>query len=148
MKTIIRKMREDDLLDVLLIAREFSKEAPLTHKWDRDKTVEFLKSGLNLPNMQVFVSETNGEITGAIVGLFTYMFMSHKKVATELAWFVSKEARGKPSSIKLVKVFESWAKEVGAEYTIMGDIKGIADLGSLYERMNYEAAETAYIKEI
>ena len=141
-------MKEEDLIDVLLIAREFSKEAPLTHKWDKDKTVEFLESALNSSNMEIFISESNGEVTGAIVGLFTHMFMSHKKVATELAWFVTKEARGKPSSIKLVKVFESWAKEMGADYTIMGDIKGISDLGSLYERMNYEAAETAYIKEI
>ncbi len=76
------------------------------------------------------------------------MFMSNKVVATELAWFVSKEARGTPASIKLVKTFEKWAKQNGADYTIMGDIKGITDLDYLYGRMGYEAAETAYIKEL
>lgn len=148
MPSKIRPMSEEDIFDVLILAKEFSKEAPKTHKWDKDKTNNFLQSALEAPNMQVFVIESDGEITGAIVGVLTEMFMSNKVVATELAWFVSKEARGTPASIKLVKTFEKWAKQNGANYTIMGDIKGITDLDYLYGRMGYEAAETAYIKEL
>jgi len=148
MKTIIRKMREDDLLDVLIVGREFSRAAPKSHKWDQDKTVEFLSNCLASPQYEVFVTETDGEVTGGIVCALTLMLMSHTKVATELVWFVSKEARGKPSSIKLVKTFESWAKENGAQYVIMGDIKHVGELGNLYERMGYHAVETAYMKEV
>ena len=148
MSTKIRPMVEDDIFDVLILAKEFSKEAPKSHKWDKDKTNKFLYSALETPSMQVFVIESNGELTGAIVGILTEMFMSNKIVATELAWFVSKEARGTPASIKLVKTFENWAKQNGANYTIMGDFKGITDLDYLYSRMGYEAAETAYMKEL
>jgi len=148
MKTIIREMTEDDLLDVLIVGREFSREAPKSHKWDRDKTIEFLKNALVSPQYQIFVSETDGEVNGGIVCAITSLLMSHTTVASELVWFVSKEARGKPSSIKLVKRFESWAKENGAQYVFMGDITQVGDLGNLYKRMGYHAVETAYMKEI
>jgi len=146
MTTIIRPMREEDIFDVLVLAREFSKEAPETHKWNKDKTNNFLYTSLKLPNMEVFVIDSNKEITGAIVGILTEMFMSDKVVATELAWFVTKEARGTPSSIKLVKTFEKWAKQNGANYCVVADIKGITDLKKLYTRMGYNSSETSYIK--
>ena len=56
MKTVIRKMREDDLLDVLIVGREFSRAAPKSHKWDQDKTVEFLNNCLASPQYEVFVT--------------------------------------------------------------------------------------------
>ena len=141
-------MQESDLLDVLILAKEFSREAPKSHKWDSNKTSQFLKDCLDSPQYQIFISETDGEVTGGIVCDITEMLMSYTKVATELAWFVSRDARGKTSSIKLVKAYEAWAKENGADYIIMGDIKGIGDLGRLYKRMNYSAVETAYMKEV
>tara|TARA_R110000796_G_scaffold26162_1_gene72978 strand:+ start:11785 stop:12231 length:447 start_codon:yes stop_codon:yes gene_type:complete len=146
MTTIIRPMKEEDIFDVLVLAREFSKEAPETHKWDKDKTNNFLYSALAAPNMEVFVIDSNKEITGFIVGIITEMFASNKVIASELAWFVTREARGTPSSIKLIKTFEKWAKQNGSNYCVVADIKGITDLKRLYTRMGYKSTETSYIK--
>ena len=74
--------------------------------------------------------------------------MSHKVQATELAWFITKEYRGKPSSIRLVKAFEKWSIDKGANQIGMGDIEGISNLEHLYTRMGYKKAESIYIKEI
>lgn len=148
MTTTIRKATEDDLLSLMLLAKEFSKEAPETHKWDKDKTYQFLKSALTNDNTEIFVIDRDGDLLGSLVAIVTQMYMSNKVVATELAWFVSKDERGTPSSVKLIKTFESWAKSIGANYVVMADLPEVADLGSLYLRLGYGPSETSYIKEV
>lgn len=145
--TNIREATQDDVFDILILAKEFSKEAPKTHKWNKDKTEQFIFSALQNTNMVIFVIDVGGEIEGALVGLLSELYMSHTVQATELAWFVSKEYRGKPSSVKLVKTFEKWAEENGANQVGMGDIDGITNLEKLYNRLGYQRAESVYIKE-
>ena len=144
----IRTATPDDVFDILILAKEFSKEAPSSHKWNKDKTEQFLVSALQNTNMEIFVIDVGGEIEGALVGLLSELYMSHTVQATELAWFVSKDYRGKPASIRLMKAFEKWAKESGANQVGMGDIEGISSLENLYNRLGYERAETVYLKEL
>lgn len=148
MTTNIRSMTEEDVLDVLILAKEFSREAPSTHKWDKNKTLLFLESALQMPNMEVFVCEKDGEIVGGLVACMSEMYMSYKKIATEFAWFVSKDARGTSTAIRLVKHFEEWAKQNGADYVTMSDIQGINNLSELYTKMGYKSSETTYLKEV
>ena len=148
MTTTIREATEDDIFDILILAKEFSKEAPSTHTWNKNKTEAFLNSTLLNDNMVLFVLEVDKEIVGSLLGFVIEVYMSHKVQATELAWFIAKEYRGKPSSIKLVKAFEKWAIDKGANQIGMGDIEGISNLEHLYNRMGYTKAESVYIKEI
>lgn len=146
--TEIRTATPDDVFDILILAKEFSKEAPQSHKWDKEKTEQFILSALQNTNMTIFVIDVDGEIEGALVGLLSELYMSYTVQATELAWFVSKDYRGKPASLKLIKAFEKWAKESGANQVGMGDIEGISSLEKLYNRLGYERAETVYLKEL
>ena len=146
--TEIRTATPDDVFDILILAKEFSKEAPKSHKWDKEKTELFLLSAFQNDNMEIFVIDADGEIEGALVGLISELYMSHTVQATELAWFVSKDYRGKPSSIRLIKAFEKWAKDRGANQVGMGDIEGISNLENLYNRLGYEKSETVYLKEL
>jgi GNAT superfamily N-acetyltransferase len=145
--TKIRTATQDDIFDILVLAKNFSKEAPTTHKWDKEKTAQFLVSALENPIMEIFVADTGEEIVGALVCMKSELYMSRTTVCTELAWFVDKQYRGSPSALRLLKTFEKWAKEQKADYTIMGDIAGITDLGSLYTKLGYTKAETTYMKE-
>lgn len=144
---IIRKAKHDDIFDLLVLARGFSKEAPAMHKWDKDKTEHVLKTCIDSDITTILVMELEGEVVGGIVGVIQPLFMSQTIVASELAWFVDPAHRGK-GAIKLVKAFEGWAKENGADYVTMADIRGIADLSKLYERMGYELTEAAYSKKV
>ena len=144
----IRIATPDDVFDILILAKEFSKEAPKSHKWNKDKTELFLMSTFQNTNMEIFVIDVDGEVEGALVGLLSELYMSHTVQATELAWFVSKEYRGKPASIRLMKAFEKWAEASGANQVGMGDIEGISSLEKLYNRLGYKKAETVYLKEI
>ena len=146
--TKIREATQDDVFDILILAKEFSKEAPKSHKWNKAKTEQFLLSTLHNTNMVIFVIDVDGEIEGALVGLLSELYMSHTVQATELAWFVSKEYRGKLSSLKLVAHFEQWSVDNGATQVGMGDIEGISSLKNLYNRLGYTKAESVYIKEL
>ena len=151
LKTTATKSRTatpDDVFDILILAKEFSKEAPQSHKWNKEKTEQFILSALQNTNMTIFVIDVDGEIEGALVGILSELYMSYTVQATELAWFVSKDYRGKPASLKLIKAFEKWAKESGANQVGMGDIEGISSLEKLYNRLGYERAETVYLKEL
>lgn len=146
-KNTIRSATKDDILGILVLAKEFSTEAPKTHKWNLQKTNNFLISAINNDNMIIFISEKDGEITGAIVCIITEMYMSNTVIASDLAWFVSKDLRGTPTSIKLLKTFEKWGKSKGADYLGMADIEGIGNLSKLYSRLGYSVTETTYLKE-
>lgn len=144
----IREATKEDIFDILVLAREFSKEAPRTHKWSKEKTEMFCLAAIENSNTTLLVLEEDEEIVGAIVGLLSEMYMSQTVVATELAWFVSKDYRGKKGSILLLKKFEEWAKKNNANYVCMGDIHNITNLEKLYTRMGYSKSETAYMKEV
>lgn len=147
-QTTIRQATEEDIFDILVLAREFSKEAPATHKWDREKTQKFIESSITSPFCCLFVLEDRGEIVGAIVGLISDMYMSQTKVATELAWFVSKNYRGHKGSILLMKTFEKWAKEKEADYAVMCELSNINVLEKVYTKFGYNKSETVYMKEL
>ena len=146
--TKIREASEEDIFDILILAREFSRESPVTHKWDKEKTEHFILSAITNTNTIIFVLEEGGEVVGALVGLLNEMYMSQTLVATELAWFVSKDYRGKKGSLMLMTTFENWAKQNGANYTCMGDIHGITTLEKLYTKKGYSKCETTYMKEV
>ena len=144
----IREATEQDIFDILVLGREFSKESPKTHKWNKEKTEAFVINAIRNTNTTIIILEEDGEIVGFIVGLLSEMYMSYTIVATELAWFVSKDYRGKKGSILLLKKFEEWAKKNNANYVCMGDIHNITNLEKLYTRMGYSKSETAYMKEV
>ena len=146
--TKIREANEEDIFDILVLAKEFSKESPITHKWNKEKTEHFLLSALTNTNTIIFVLEEDNEIVGALVGLINELYMSQTVVATELAWFVSKPYRGKKGSLMLMTTFENWSKEKGANYTCMGDLHGITTLEKLYTKKGYFKCETTYLKEV
>ena len=146
--TKIREATEEDVFDILVLAREFSKESPITHKWNKEKTEQFLISAINNSNTIIFVLEENNEILGAIIGLLSELFMSQTILATEVAWFVNKNHRGKKGSLLLMKTFENLAKQNNADYTCMSDIDGITSLENFYLRKGYSKCETTYMKEV
>ena len=98
--------------------------------------------------MEIFISEKDDEVTGAIVCMVTEMYMSNTVIASEIAWFVSKDLRGSRSSIKLLKAFEDWGRSKGADYLGMADIEDISNLRKLYNRLGYSVSETTYLKEV
>ncbi len=144
----VREATPEDIFDILVLTREFMKEGPAYFKFEKDKVESFLVRLIDEASMVAFVSEDEAGIHGFIVGCFTDHPFNGVKAAVELGWFVTKEKRGGTQAIRLLKAFEAWSKDMGAEWTAMGDVAGIQDLSKLYIRCGYNLAERTFMKEV
>lgn len=137
----------NDLDRLMVLAKEFQDEAPSQHAWDENKARATVAASFDDDNQVIITFKVDGNIVGMLYGVVTEPFLSYKKVATELAWFVSKEYRGKGATV-MVDVFEQWAAFKGADTVIMADIEGVTPLEPLYKKLGYSKLETSYSKEV
>ena len=144
----VREATPDDDFDILVLTRQFMREAPHFFKFNKERCSNFLLRVGSSPDMVAFVSEDEDGINGFILGLYTDHAFNDAKVAAELGWFMTKDKRGGTQAIRLVKAFEQWAKDIGAEYVAMCDIIGLSDLANLYDRSGYSLTERTFMKEI
>ena len=145
---MIREATPEDAFDILVLAQQFAKEGPVYFKFNKGKVESFFDNAVRDPSMVVFVSEDEDGPHGFIAGCYTDHPFNGVKAAVELGWFVTKEKRGGSQAMRLVKAFEAWSKEMGAEWTAMSDVTGIQDLSKLYIRCGYHPAERTFMKEV
>tara|TARA_R110002126_G_scaffold114034_4_gene252624 strand:- start:1601 stop:2062 length:462 start_codon:yes stop_codon:yes gene_type:complete len=144
----IREAEEKDLISCLILFKEFFKESKFDVKWSQERIVTVFQSSLTNPNFVLFVSENQEEIVGFIAGAVSNPLFSNDIIATELAWFVTKEYRGSTTGFRLLKTFEDWAKEKNSVIISMADIEGLNNLSSIYLKKGYTKSETTYNKRV
>lgn len=142
---MIREATQDDVPALLECATNFHAECPNEYTYNKDRVELMLSACIDNPDRVIFVIDADGLVVGGIIGILTEMWMSEDTIATELAWFVNKEYRGR-ESIKLLRTYEDWAERKGADLIVVADINGVTDLAPLYERYGYNKAETTYSK--
>lgn len=144
---MIREATAADIPSILIISKQFGDEAPATHNCDLDKVEAMVRFCIYDDNAVVYVMEIDGNIIGVIVGVVAEMWTSYDVSATEVAWFVDKNYRGR-GALKLLRAFEDWAEWKEADYITVADIEGIANLEPLYKRKGYSKVETSYSKRV
>ena len=137
----------EDLDRLMELAQEFQDEAPEQHTWDREKAEAVVVASFENDDQVIITLKCDGEIVGFLFGVISEPFLSYRKVAGELAWFVSKPHRGK-GAIAMVDIFEQWAKFKGAKSIVMADIEGVTPLGEVYKKHGYSKLESSYSKDI
>jgi len=145
---MIREATQEDDFEVMVLAREFILEGPEYFKFDKVKLNAFFDKATNDPTMVIFVSEDTDGLTGFIAGCYTDHPFNGIKAAVELGWFVRKEKRVGTTAMRLVRAFEHWSKDMGAEWTAMSDVAGVKDLSKLYVKNGYHVAERTFMKEV
>jgi GNAT superfamily N-acetyltransferase len=138
----------DDLIEMGKRFLNYSAFSGLTEVEDDD-----LARGLCsiLDNGIIFVAEKDGKIVGGICGMMSkFWFAPRTQVAAELAWWVDEKHRGSMSSIGLLKAFEKWAKQNGAQVVSMSDLKVGDDypVAPLFDRLGYSVAERSHVKGV
>ena len=95
------------------------------------------------------VSETDGVVDGAILGMVAPIWYVGALTASELALWVSPDRRSKGVARSLIEAFEDWGREQGVEYFTMSDLSvdGTYPAGGMFEHMGYKPFERAQIKE-
>jgi len=111
-------------------------------------TVEYVDALINSmlsapPESDIILIADGGMIMGKAIPSFLGPYL----IATEIAWYVTPEARGKGIGEQLRLAFEYWAEHISKCSAIqMGSLD--EDMGKYFEKKGYKLCERAYIKEI
>jgi len=96
----------------------------------------------------IFVAEVRD---AEVVGMIAVAALEHPFTgdlyADEIAWWVELEHRGGAIGPRLLGAVSSWAQVRGLRFVKLAALAG-SDVGAFYERMGYEAVETAYMKTL
>lgn len=144
----VRPATENDLVSVLVMAKQFLKESGYGAylSWDQNKSVESFYNLVNSPNTCVFVLECNNELVGMISAIYCEPVFSKDRVAAELAWWVDPEHRKNKQSLSLVAAYEQWCKDNKVKICNMMDLEALGNLRKVYEGLGYKLHENTYVK--
>lgn len=142
---MIREATHADVPALLECSVRFHAECPSEYTYNQDRVESVLSTCLDNPDSVIFVIDVDGLVVGGIIGIITELWMSTDRVATELAWFVDKEHRGR-EALKLLHAYESWATDNNVALITVADIHDVTDLAPLYGRRGYRKTETTYSK--
>ena len=145
---MIRLATEEDIFDLLVLTKNFMKEAGGFFRFSKDKVETFLKTSLGNSDSVVIVAEHDGQVVGMLIGLVTEHPFIKTRIATEVGFYVSPEQRGGRKALRLAKAFEEWAASKGAEDLVLGDVKTIKDLSGFYAKLGYSPTEGLYVKDL
>ena len=97
MQVSIREATQEDLFDLLVLGRDFSREAGHMHRFDKQKTAEVMAGLIESDQGCIYVMEDDGFIVGAIVGLVNQMpFGTHPVCERPQCMAASHAARSTP----------------------------------------------------
>lgn len=148
MSYTVREATEDDRMNILLLAKQFVREAPEVYSWNSDKMEADVDHILTSPDHGVILLDFKGEPVGLLAFTAAEMPFTGKIIGFELAWFVEREHRRGRTALMMVKRYEEILKEVGVKTAALSDITGLKPLDKLYTRMGYKKMETMYIRSL
>lgn len=133
-----------------LLGSFFNQELGELVKFDAGKAINLIKAAAE-KDSDFFLITLNTEetIVGLLGGCVTTPPFSGTKIATEIIWYVRPEYRGSIKSLRMIKEFETWAKEQGAEHVAMvAQENSGSDPARVYERLGYKLAERTFTKRL
>jgi GNAT superfamily N-acetyltransferase len=93
------------------------------------------------------VHEVDGSAQGVLLAVrFEHPF-GPVTLAMETLWWVTPAHRGR-AAMRMLDAYEAWAKAHGCAYAAMFGMGSDPDVGALYLRRGYKAAERRYLKAL
>lgn len=136
---MIREATEADIPAIVEMGRAFNAASRSPVEYDEEQAAEAARGLIALPDGVVLVSE-KGMIGGAIAPAY---FNAAWRMAVELFWW-SEDRQG----IRLLRAFEDWAREHGANEVRMTTLASIAGPERILKRRGYSPAEISYTRAI
>ena len=142
---MIRTATIEDLPELHRMGKEFVSvtgyEGFSSYDFDsaNDVFIELIRIGT------ILIDGKNG-MMGFMV--FPVFFDKKSLIAQELFWWVDVEKRGSILGVKMLKMAENIAKDLGAKAFLMLSIHGLngSKVNNLYKRMGYREHEETYIR--
>ena len=148
----IRETTPDDLLDVVIAAKAFSKEAghKTWAKFDTNKVKLLLEQLISHEFGFVYIATHNEEVVGGLIAVVSELPINDYRVAQELMLWIDPEHRNGKTAPKLIDAYVAWSKEKGCNFVRLSEIDNVLNgkAGLLFKRKGFEPLETAYVKEL
>lgn len=143
---MIRQAEEKDFDAILDMCEEFWGHTQFVEDFDRSHTLDMV--ALSCSHGLLVVAD-DGEIFGFMAAIKSPLLGSRQAwMATELAWYVKPEKRGKLVGVQLVSALERLCIKQEVKYLNLAYMQTSMPetVRKLYERMGYELQETLYTK--
>ncbi len=135
---IVRPASLDDLPRLMGYAAEFLSYHPLTSQFPRDMAaVETMLRRMIEGEDAALLVHDRGAIGGVIAPLWCSPGV---QVANELFWW------SETNGLALMRAFEVWANEHGAQVVNMVMIMGRRDVSPIYDRAGYMPIELSFVR--
>lgn len=148
---MLRELALEDMPQLISLAREMHQEGVYAaFPMDENRVAYILSALIEAPNAFSFGYETGGELVGAFVGEVVQDLWVDVMVATDHAFYVRAANRGSRAGVILIKAFEIWAEEKGADVIRPVVYAGVDNqhAAALLSRMGYDTAGTVHRKGI
>jgi GNAT superfamily N-acetyltransferase len=148
---MLRQLTTDDLPQLLELAREMHKNGVYAaYPMDEARVAYILTRLIEVPETLSIGDEVNGELVGAFVGEIMQDLWVDVQVAVDHAFYVREADRGSRAGIMLLRAFEKWAHENGADVLRPVVYAGVNNqaVSGLLSRMGYETAGSVHKKEV
>ncbi len=143
----------DYLPDILEMCEKFHQNTPFSgiEEYDESRVADIIISIIENPTDKIaIVLVDEGKAVGMVLGVTSTSIFNYGKVATELAWWVNPEYRGK-KSLELMKAYEYWAVNVAkcsvVQMSLLED-ENLEGVDRIYKRKGYSPVERAYVKKV
>lgn len=135
---MIYKTEQHNLDDIQTLLTAFVNESI----YDRPINVEGLARTVKSPDTLTVVVYNGAEKPVAIFMGYTYNHpMFHAKFSADLLLYVVPGFRGTPIAVRLMKMYDAWAREKKVDYINIGQSTGIGDIDrvrNFYEKLGFK----------
>ena len=149
---IIRDATLDDAANLLRMGELMQQESPRFNKFtfDREKSAALINHLISINNGIIVVAEKDGVIVGMLGGMVTEHFFSRDLYACDFVVYIEPEYRGGSTVIRMIKLFEQRAIELGAKEVSLGISTELQSerTASLYEKLGYIRSGISTIKRV
>lgn len=149
---ISTEFTKETATELIELGKEFHKESRHgKFKFDEQRVWDLAANIKTHPEKYHinYYRNQDGKIVGMFIGIIVPEFFSGRLLANDMGMYVAPEYRGTRVFIKMLKTFETWAKESGAEKIILYHSAGInTDKAiSLFSKLGYEHYGFIFDKE-
>ena len=151
---MIRRVTGSDLLQVINLTEKFWEESitqTLFGEFDALYYQRMLIQLMNTNSIVGWASFSSSTMQSVLLASEDTLLWKNVKILKEIMWYTDPKFRGSPSSFKLLKKMEEYAKENKFQGISMGRIHGVPNherLNQFYLKNSFQPMEESYIKKL
>ena len=145
----VRKINPWEMGDLIALAQHFHAASEIGAEFAPDIFANTMGGMAQEGRLGAFGMFDGDKMVGCLLGCVLGHFLARAALAQELMWWVEPEHRRNSGAIRLVDLFEKWAKERGAFGIVMASFEltdGDNRLEAIYRKRGYKLLERHYFK--